>query len=514
MQRADRIAGFGTSEPSRTGLPGLALMGGALVVALIALLFTSGAFDSYSNLYLIPWLVGLGIVMATPLAYMYRRGRFTFVDPLIFATLSYFIPAFVVGGLSFAVGLSNPHYFGLVQDPAYNLPLTIVLVGLGHAGFSLGYLSPIGTSGGRQLSGWLPSFDFSPESLIAPGLMLLLLGIGNTIIAFILGRFGYQRLAEYTNYDGLLFFLTLFWVQGSFILWYAIFKRNRLDFFTIPLVAVLLVTSLTKFLYSGSRGNIIQMFLIITFAFILSGRRFTIKQGTIAGILLTLGLMVGMIYGTMFRNVKGTEEVQNADQYTRNIFDTLDQVGQADMVDMLAFGASNFAERIDILTTLAVVVSNYEQLAPYEEIYGLSDNIWIETTTFLIPRVVWPNKPVVSDPRRYSELYFDFGGNSYAITPVGDLLRNYGIIGIPIGMFVLGVVLRFIYRSLVEGQVPVTWRLVFFFMLISTISYEGFYGTIMPVMFRVAVTAFIGIFCMWIIARQFETGRGNAAQIR
>lgn len=254
------------------------------------------------------------------------------------------------------------------------------------------------------------------------------------------------------------------------------------------------------------------MFLIITFAFILSGRRFTLKQSAIAGVLLTLGLTVGMIYGTTFRNVKGSEESQQAAQYTGNVFEALDQVGRSDLVDTVTFGAVTFAERIDILSTVAVVVSNYEQLAPYEEIYGLSDNIWLETSTFMIPRFVWPDKPVVSDPRQYSELYFDFGGSSYAITPVGDLLRNFGIIGIPIGMFILGVVIRFIYSSLVEGQPGVAWRLALFFMLITSISYEGFYGTILPVLFRVGVTATVGILIVNTIAWQIERGRLRSAK--
>lgn len=507
MQRIDGLGRLNAREPNRTALPGVVLMVAAFAVGLVALLFTTGSFDSFPNLYLVPWLIGLGVVMATPLVYLRHKGRFTFVDPLVFATLSYFFPAFVVGGLSFAIGLSDPPYAILVQDPTYTFPLTIMLVGLGYAALAIGYLSPLGAASGKKLGGWLPRKDFSPNSLIIPGLVLLFLGIGNTIIAFVLGRFGYQRLAEFTTYDGLLYFLTLFWVEASFILWLAIFRKKRLDLYVLPLIGVLLATSITKFLFSGSRGNIIQLFLIITFAFILSGRRFTLKQSAIAGVLLTLGLAVGMIYGTTFRNVKGSEESQQAAQYTGNVFEALDQVGRSDLVDTLTFGAVTFAERIDILSTVAVVVSNHEQLAPYEEIYGLSDNIWLETSTFMIPRFVWPDKPVVSDPRRYSELYFDFGGSSYALTPVGDLLRNYGFVGIPIGMFILGVVLRFIYSSLVEGQPAVVWRLALFFMLVTSVSYEGFYATILPILFRVGVTASLGLLIVNTIAVQIERGR-------
>ncbi len=510
MQAAGHISGRRYPEKERSFLPGIALMALSVVVGLLTILFTSDSVEGYPNLHLVPWLLGLGLLMAVPLVYLYYQGRFTFVDPLVFATLSYFFPAFVVGGLSFALGFSRPSFSSLIQDPQYTLPLTVSFVALGFAGLAAGYLLPVGAKLGSWISNVLPKADYSPDSLILPGVLLLLSGVANTIVAFILGRFGYQRANEFTSYDGLIFFTTLFWVQASVLLWSVIFRRRKWDVVIVPIVAVLAFTSLTKFLYSGSRGNIIQIFLILTFSFILSGRRFSVKQGTIAGLLLAVGLTIGMIYGTTFRNVKGNEETQSAEQYTENIFQAVDQVGRSDVFDTLTFGAVNFAERIDVLSTLAVVVSNYEELAPYEELYGLSDNIWVDLTTFMIPRVIWPDKPVVADPRKYSDLYFDYAGSSYAITPIGDLLRNFGVIGIPIGMFVLGMLLRLIYRSLIEGQTPPIWRITLYFMLLTSVSYEGFYGTIIPVFFKIGFTAVIGILIVNIIAKRIETGRIGA----
>lgn len=482
-------------------------MGVTALLGLIALFFTSDLVDLYPNIYLVPWLIGLAAVIAVPMLFLYRKGRFTFVDPLVFATLSYIFPAFVIGGLFFALGLSQPYFADLIQDQHETLPLTVMIVGLGYAGLSLGYLLPIGAKFGGWISDWLPASNYSPDSYIIPGQILLFSGIMNTIVTLVLGQFGYQRAAEFTSYDGIIFFTTLFWVQASFLLWYVVFKRRKWDLTAGFLVAVLLVTSLVKFLFSGSRGNIIQLFLLISFAYILSGRRFTVKQGAVAAILLTIGLTVGMIYGTTFRNVKGSEESQSVANYTENVFATVEQVGRGNVVESLTFGAESFAARIDILSTLAVVVSNHEQLAPYEEIYGLNDNIWIEMTTFMIPRVLWPSKPVVSDPRRYSDLYFDFAGSSYALTPFGDLLRNYGIPGVPIGMFILGVVLRLIYRALVEFQQPVIWRLTLYFMLLTSISYEGFYGTIIPTLFKIGFTALIGIVVVNFMAKRIDAAR-------
>jgi len=491
----------------RSIFPGLVLMAFALSVAGFFLLFSTGSFDSYQYLYLVPWLSGLALVMAVPMIVLFYQGRFTFVDPLVFATLSYFFPAFVVGGLFFAVGLSQPSFSNLIQDARTTLPLTVVLIGLGYAGLAFGYMLPIGKKVGTIASRWLPVADYSPRSLIFPSILLLLSGMLITFFTLILGRFGYQRAADFGTYDGLIFFTTLFWAQAAFVLWSIIFRHKKLDFVFFPIILLLALTSLTKFLYSGSRGNIIQVFLIVTFAFIFSGRRFSIKQGAVAGFLLTLGLTVGMIYGTTFRNVKGNEESVSAEKYTENVFQTVDEVGKNDVYDTLIFGAVNFTERVDVLSTLAVVVSTYEQLAPYEEAYGLDNNIWVEMTTFMIPRVVWPDKPVVSDARKYSDLYFNYGGSSYAVTPIGDLLRNYGIIGVPIGMFLLGLLLRVAYCSLAELQNPPIWRLTLYFMLLTSVSYEGFYGTIIPVLFKIGLTAVVGIVFVNAVAKRIDRGR-------
>jgi hypothetical protein len=214
-----------------------------------------------------------------------------------------------------------------------------------------------------------------------------------------------------------------------------------------------------------------------------------------------------MIYGTTFRNIKGSESSQSLGLYTNNVFDTLEEVGRRDNAHLLEFAFANLAERLDAVSSVAVVVSTYEQLAPYEESYGLDNNIWKDTTTFFIPRVVWPDKPLSSEPRRYSDLYFNYGDNSFTITPMGDLLRNYGVIGVPIGMFLLGIILRAIYRTFVEDQPRVLWRATMYFMLLMAVSYESFFASIIPYLFKIGVTAIVGVLLVNVLARRFDRNR-------
>ncbi len=511
MHATDYNRTWSRRQGDRSIVPGLVLMGLALTVGLLALFALNDGFDAYPYLFLLPWIFGLALLMAAPLAMLYYQGKFSFVDPLVFATLSYFFPAFVLGGLFFAGGWSQPPFLSLIQDAYYTLPLTIIIVALGFSGLSVGYLLPVGAKLGSLIARKLPAANYAAPSLILPAILLLLSGVLAALFALTIGRFGYQITGEVNSYDGLINLTTLFWSQASFLLWLIIFRQKKIGFMFVPIIVLLSITSLGKFLLAGNRSTVIGIFLTVAFAYILSGRKVTIKRGVVGGLVLSVGLIVGMIYGTTFRNVKGTEDAQSTEQYAGNILETFDEVGRYDMYDSVEFGFTSLTERVDILSTLAVVVSNYQQLKPYEEAYGLDNNIWTDSTTFWIPRVLWPEKPSASDPRKYSDLYFNFGASSYAITPMGDLLRNYGVVGVPLGMFILGVLLRLIYSTLVEGLTPIFWRLTLFFMLMMSVSYEGFYGTIIPSLVRTGLTVAVCILIINLVAKKMDS-RGAAVQ--
>lgn len=491
------------TRQERSVVPGLILMVAAVLITGFLFILSSDLTQAFPFIYLLPWITGLLAVLAVPTIFLYYRGRLTLIDPLVFASWSYFFPAFVVGGFTLSAGWSQPYFLTFIQDAHYNLPYSVVLIALGFTGLALGYFSPFGSKAGAALSQYLPTRDFDNSALLVSGLFLLAFGTLNTIIALFSGIFGYQKLDVVESYSGIVMLITLFWMQGSFILWFYTFRRQTLDVRSVALVALLVGTTLGRALFSGNRAALLQAFIIVTLAYLLSGGKFNLRRAAIAGALLSFCLVAGMIYGSTFRDIKGTESSISMDQYAGNIVDTFDQVGRLELSDSLEFALIGLAVRLDTLSSVAVVVSNYEQLQPYEESYGLDNNIWKDTTTFFVPRVVWNEKPVASDPRKYSDLYFDYGDNSFAITPIGDLLRNYGPVGVPLGMFIFGIVIRFIYRSLIENQPRTMWRATMYFMLLISISYEGFYGLLIPSLFKVGITAVVGLLIVGLVARGF-----------
>jgi hypothetical protein len=495
---------MGRTAPDRSPLPGILLMLVAVGLVLLVLLLNGTIFESLPFPYLFPWLIALLAVLVTPTVILYYQGKLRLDNPIVFATWSYFVPAFIIGGVALSAGWSNPYFIAFIQDPTYNLPYTIVLVMLGFAGLSVGYFLPIGRKVGAYIAKWLPTVKISPNSYLLPGVFLLALGIANSILAIGLGILGFQKAQEVNSYDGLIFLTTLFWMQASFLLWYVIFERRLVDTLAVIIVALLIGTSLSKALLAGSRGSLMHVFAIIILAYVMSGREFKFKQVALTSVIMGVLLVMGMIYGTTFRTIKGSETAVSFDRYTGDISRTFDEIGRNDNSGLLEYAFAHAAERLDAVSSLAVVVSTYEQLRPYEESYGLDNNIWKDTTTFFIPRVLWPDKPVASEPRRYSDLYFNFGESSFVITPMGDLLRNYGAIGVPIGMLLLGILLRAIYRTFIEDQQPAVWKASLYFMLLTAVSYESFFGSIVPYLVKIGITALVGVLIVNLLAKQFE----------
>lgn len=495
-----------TVKPEKSGrkfLPVIVLWATALITGITIWGTVGEGFTEFKNFYILPWVLMTLLVIAAPLAYLLYKKQFSIYHPLVFAALTYFIPAFVVGGFLLAVGVSEPFYMTYIKDPEYYFPLSYFIVMLGFAGLSAGFFLPVGGFLGEKMKNALPTPNWKNENLYFPGLVLLGLGIFTTTFAYIVGVLGYQAAESFGAYDGVIFLTTLFWMQASFMLWLLLFKRGKFDTLAFAIGTIVLLISFTKALYAGNRGNLLQVGVLMTLAYVLAGNKIKLKQGFIITGLLFVAITVGMIYGTTFRNVKQTESRISIDQYTEKIFETFDTIGRKDNMKVLESGFLSLSDRLfETGTSLAVVVSNYEELKPYEEGYGLDNNILKDTVTTFIPRVFWEDKPLASDPRRYSELYFNFGESSFAITPMGDLIRNFGIVGVFLGMVLLGVILRFIYESLIYNQEFSVWRTVLFFMLLTTVSYEGFYGTIIPLLIKFAVISIVGLLIIHILVKK------------
>ena len=480
----------------------LLFFGLACASALLFALLDGEVDFSTGNLYLWPWILLVLIVISIPPAYLILRRRFDLFHPLVFASWSYFFPAFVLGSIFLATGIAEPSFLHLISGQQYYLPLTLIYVALGYGGLMAGFALPWGKRPGAFLSRHMPSWNWRPSDLLLPCALLLLLGQLFSLGALSAGAMGYQRVEAVESFNAALIAMASLVSIASFLLWFAIFRAERLTMHYKLIIGVLIISIPSSAIIAGSRGGLLRSLIPIAMAYWLSGRRIKLRHGVIFGMLLTLALLVGMIYGSTFRFVKGTEDRMDVNTYLSTSAEALDVIADRSLLDNITFAFTQISERFETTSSLAVVVANYEKLNQFEADYGIANNIWTYTWTAFIPRLVWPDKPIISDARAYSALYFDFGGNSFAMTPIGDLLRNFGPLGIPLGMALLGFVLRILYKALVDGQAVSPWRAVAYYTVLTSVSYESFYGTILPELIRTCVILMLGCLLINVLVRR------------
>lgn len=478
-----------------------ALLGGFLYLML------GGSFNiSFPDAFILPWVLLPLIAILAPWAYLIYIKKFSLFHPLVFAGWTYFLPAFVGGGVILAAGWSQPYFLVFIQNPRYDIPLSLGYIAIGFLSLSLGFFIPYGEKIGTAISRKLPEWDWSPSKLVMPSLVLLAIGFSLNISAFVGGTLGFQKLDQIGTFDALQYFLTLIIVEASFLLWMIIFKSQKRNMHFYLLWILLLALIPIRMVILGNRSSLMLSVVMIAAAFVFSGRKLKLQHGIVLSVFLVLSLIVGAIYGTTFRVTKGSQEKVSVEEYLDSSLRTFDKIGTQDFNKTMNDGFYALAERVDGLSSLAVVVSNYEKLTPYEGSIGLGNHIWNYTWTAFIPRFIWDDKPIVADARGYGELYFNYGENSFAVNVVGDLLRNFGPIGIPIGMIILGFFIRIIYASLIENSKLTIWRAMMYYMLLTIIYYEGFYGAIMPLMIRVGV-----IVALSLVFIRFLIGKENSS---
>jgi hypothetical protein len=484
-------------------LPALILTVTAVIGGLLFLFLDDSRQTTYSKLFLLPWVGLCAVVIATPAIILFYKRKFDIFHPLVFAAWSYFVPAFVLGGFLLAVGATEPVFMHLIENPEVDLPLTFLYIAIGFGSLSLGFALPFGRKIGSWLSKKTPVWDWRPADVVFPSIILLVVGVFFFFSAWFAGSVGYQKIDVNDSLGTVNYFLSLVALVGSLLIWLFIFKTKNLSLAHLVSLGFLMLVSLSRIALSGSKSSLLLIVLLIAMAFVYSGRQLKVKHAVIFGVIGVIALLFGVVYGTTFRQLKASEDKTDLAHYLSFAEKTVEVMLTQDPTKTLGDGLYGVAERIEVGSSLAVVVSNYEKLAPYEAAYGLDNNIWTYTWTAFIPRFIWADKPVISDARAYSDLYFDYGENSFAITPMGDLLRNFGPVGVPLGMVLLGFVLRIIYAGLIENQTVTMGRVAAYYLLITSVSYEGFYGTILPSLLRAAfIVAISLIFIDFMTKRQ------------
>jgi len=131
----------------------------------------------------------------------------------------------------------------------------------------------------------------------------------------------------------------------------------------------------------------------------------------------------------------------------------------------------------------------------------------------LVPRAVWPSKPILDTGYEFSQTYYELPATTYtssAITPVGDLWRHGGWIPVIVGMFLLGCGVRLLDDVMDVYSSP---NCIFLFILLfpSLVKQETDWVGILA---GIPGTLLIWLFATYLTFRKRESGRVGANRCR
>ncbi|NEE00180.1 hypothetical protein [Phytoactinopolyspora halotolerans] len=106
--------------------------------------------------------------------------------------------------------------------------------------------------------------------------------------------------------------------------------------------------------------------------------------------------------------------------------------------DALTGSSTQMLHRVRMLDSVAIIVQKTPETVPYRSPVDFASAPLVG----VIPRALWPDKPVLATGYEFSREYFGTPRHMYTstgITPLGDLYRHGGIVTVVVGMVLLGM---------------------------------------------------------------------------
>jgi oligosaccharide repeat unit polymerase len=317
---------------------------------------------------------------------------------------------------------------------AINTALIYAIVGF--IALSIGYNSKLPNT----ISKYLPSINFYPNW----GKLFFLIYIGVIIgVSFNIYNFTYGQYMrwlprayyDYTpSYRNLLGYISTYGLLYSYVLALVCYfgpKKSKL--LSVFLWLILLPSIFIFFLLSGERKFIIYTILFTFFIYSYAKGNISFKKIILAGIILFLFIavvllpVIGIYRDTSLQSNNISDIVYViVEEYPPSFYRIIEQ----------------FMNRFPGIDSLAVTIKSIPEVQNFQ--YGKT---LTKMVILFIPEFILKNK---GDYIRLGEMFNrNYFGNAYfsdwVLTPVGEFYLNFHVIGIIVGMFSLGIILKVFY---------------------------------------------------------------------
>jgi hypothetical protein len=203
---------------------------------------------------------------------------------------------------------------------------------------------------------------------------------------------------------------------------------------------------------SGNKQGFIITILAVAIPFTVARRRMHI--GLLACTVLAFLLIIipfNQAYRGVARNASGTLSATQALDAAPGVL--AQTVSAENAGGALSSSASYLLDRIREIDTPAIIM----QRTPAEIGFANPAQLAELPIVALIPRAVWPGKPIFDSGYQINQDYYNLPSSLYtsaAITPTADLYRHGGWIPVIVGMFLLGCGVRFLDDAMDVSRDP------------------------------------------------------------
>ena len=466
-------------------------------------------------------LISGAFVLLTVSYFMYRwfSSRVGFVDffsPPLRACWLFFIPQFVVPIVLLVTNQYTLTSVGLLlSDPMKARTMAVWFAVAGLVFLCLGYLLPVG----KPIT--LNVLNLPLRRLRFPAAVLMVLGVVGYMGALRTGVAGYQLVQQVSSQGALFIGLTSAGDVGILLSFWC-FLDNHRDW---PLLALGILMLVARAALSGSRGTLFSSLILLMGVYQYHHKGLSMRRLAMWIVAGALVLVLGISFGSLFRMEKvrtaGRASSLGAADTLRISAIALHEMSKRPINDLATFTRDRIFERLDGISSLGVIVSLHAELKSSEVAVGIDGNILKDLVASFVPRFLWPGKPVIGNSEVIGNLYFNTSGTSPATTYMGDLYRNFGLVGIFIGMALLGVSLRLLYRWFIEGQKLQPLRCALFLSVSMGANYESLYSQFFPGLIQRLVMSLVVIWIVWILtlpksmrrtARSFPLGTNQGGK--
>lgn len=192
---------------------------------------------------------------------------------------------------------------------------------------------------------------------------------------------------------------------------------------------------------SGVKGELVTTALAVGVGYVAAGRRIPLRAVVIfaAGFLLLVpaNLAYRQEIVTSVRSAGGSplDVVRRLPALAR------DSLADRNPFSILTESVAFAGQRLREIDNVALIL----QRTPGEIPYRPATDLLVGPVTGMIPRAVWPAKPILSSGYEFSQQYYNLPPSLYtasAVTMQGDLYRHGGLPVMIIGMLLLGAVAK------------------------------------------------------------------------